>query len=60
MENNSISEDWKNITDPVLRKKAKEKAQRRAYYLANKARINAANRASYLKNREKTLIRQKK
>jgi hypothetical protein len=37
MDNNFIQEDWKNITDPVLRKKA----QKKAYYNSNKQKWKA-------------------
>ena len=48
MDENSIQEDWKNITDPVLRKKAEKKA----YYNSNKQKWNAYYEAS--KNKRKS------
>ena len=44
-DNNFISQDWKNITDPVLRKKA--------YRKANKEKINARAKAYRESNKDK-------
>ena len=55
MDNNSISIDWKNSTDPVLRKKARQKA----YYETHKTETLARTKAYYEKNKHRISIRSK-
>ena len=47
--------DWKDITDPKLRRKMRKKA----YYLANKSKINARNKVWSDNNKEKRKITNK-
>lgn len=48
MNNNSIPEDWKNITDPILR----IKAQKKAWSKANREKVLASNKRYYEANKE--------
>jgi hypothetical protein len=55
IKNDSTQKDWKDITDPKLRRKMRKKA----YYLANKSKINARNKAWGDNNKEKRKITSK-
>jgi len=66
MNNDSIVMDWKNITDPVLRKKERKKAWRKnnrekvsisskKYYKANKEKRKAYYKKYYYENPDKIL-----
>jgi hypothetical protein len=56
MDNNSIPEDWKNITDPALR----IKAQKKAWEKANKEKRKASTKKYKQANKEKILEYYKK
>ena len=49
MDKNSIPEDWKNITDPILR----IKAQKKAWSKANREKVLASTKRYYEANKEK-------
>jgi hypothetical protein len=55
IKNDSTQKDWKDITDPKLRRKMRKKA----YYLANKEKINAKNKVWSDNNKEKRKITNK-
>ena len=56
MNDNHIIEDWKNITDPILR----IKAQKKAWSKANREKVKASTKAYYEANKEKRLEYHKK
>jgi hypothetical protein len=55
IKNDSTQKDWKDITDPKLRKKMRDKA----YYLANKSKIKERSNFYYNLNKDKKLTYQK-
>ena len=59
MNDNPITEDWKNIADPALREKAKQKECKKAFYQANKAEVLIRSKAYYKANKDKISIKAK-